>query len=128
LRALLGERRWQHYADDGRRSAVADLLTQAAAEGRDMNALVTHIVECRKFEDDETSPSRRVAGVLYYRLRSALAGDKFPPGNNSGGDIPHDPGDLAGRSKAPATGSQPSASRTGRVPPPRAAKRADEKG
>jgi hypothetical protein len=118
LRDLLGERRWQQYAGDGRRAAVADLLIEAGAEGRDMKALITHVVEFRKFEDDETSPSRRVAGVLHYRLKSALASGKFPP---------RDPDALADRSKAPATSTQPSPFRTGQVPPHRAAPRTDER-
>lgn len=79
LRRLLGDQRWQTYADDPRRAVVAELITRAAAEHRDMDALLTHVVESRKFEDDPVSPSRRVAGVLHYRLEKALAGNDFPP-------------------------------------------------
>jgi hypothetical protein len=73
LRDLLGPDRWRQYAEDPRRAAVAQLITQAAADRRDVPALLTQVVTCREFEDDPYSPARRVAGVLHYRLRAALA-------------------------------------------------------
>jgi hypothetical protein len=86
LRNLLGEARWQRYADDPRRKDVAALLTKAAAEGRDMDRLLTAVVTKREFEKDPRSPARRVAGVLHYRIQQALAD-------------PHDdlPADVAGK-------------------------------
>jgi hypothetical protein len=67
LEKLLGARRWQQYAEDPRRSDVAGLITQAAAEGRDVNRLLTEVVTSRDLET-----ARRVAGVLHYRLEKAL--------------------------------------------------------
>jgi hypothetical protein len=76
LENLLGEHRWRQYAEDPRRAAVAELITQAAGEGRDVRALLSEAVTSREFEDDPMSPARRIAGVLHYRLRKAL---ELPP-------------------------------------------------
>lgn len=78
LRGLLGEQRWAQYAQDPRRGKVSRLLTKAQAEGRDVDALLTHAVTSREFEDDPVSPARRVAGVLHYRLSAAIISEKFP--------------------------------------------------
>jgi hypothetical protein len=114
LRNLLGEQRWQKYATDDRRAKVANLITQAAAEGRDMNVLLTHVVESRKFENDETSPSRRIAGVLHYRLKAALAGSDFPPRGTE---------DILAKATAPTKGTPRAGSATDRIPQPRTAQR-----
>lgn len=98
LRSLLGEDRWRQYAEDERRAAVADLINAAAAEGRDMDALITYIVTCREFEDDPVSPSRRVAGVLNYRIKAVLAGREFLPES----DLPASASDLVAHAAAPA--------------------------
>jgi hypothetical protein len=36
-------------------------------------ALITQSVSVREWEDDPTSPSRRVGSVLHYRLKAAIA-------------------------------------------------------
>lgn len=76
LKNLLGEHQWHQYAEDPRRSDIADLITQAAAEGRDVQALLSQVVTSREFEADPVSPARRVAGVLHYRLKKAM---ELPP-------------------------------------------------
>jgi hypothetical protein len=73
LRDLLGVDRWRQYAEDPRRPQVAELLTEAAAAGRDVPVLLEQAVTRREFEDDPVSPARRVAAVLHYRLKAAMA-------------------------------------------------------
>ena len=74
LRELLGEQRWKQYAGDERRRDVAASLTQAAADGHDIGALLTRAVNCREWEDDTRSPSRNrqrppLPGQVADRLR-----------------------------------------------------------
>jgi hypothetical protein len=76
LRDLLGEDRWREYSEDARRDDVAELLAAAAADGRDVGAVIKVAVTCRPFEDDPVSPAHRVAGVLHYRIKTRL--DKRP--------------------------------------------------
>jgi hypothetical protein len=98
LRDLLQEHRWAEYASDDRRADVAEMINTAAAEGRDMNALLTHAVTRREWEDDPKDPSRRVAGVLHFRIKAALAGNDFPPQR----DLPEQAADTLAQSTAPA--------------------------
>jgi len=79
LRAQIGEHRWRQYASDERRRDVADLLARAHADGHDVPALITHSVKAREWEDDPTSPSRRIGSVLHYRLRAAIASGRGLP-------------------------------------------------
>ena len=87
LRDLLGPERWHQYEHDPRRRDVADLLTRAAADGRNIGALITDAVTCREWEDDRISPARRVGGVLLYRLEAAL-GKARPATATVGGELP----------------------------------------
>jgi hypothetical protein len=118
LRALLGQARWQQYADDPRRGAVAELITRAAAEGRDMDTLLTKAVTSREFEGDPISPARQIAGVLHYRIKTALAAEGDPASQ----DLPREVADRLTRSTAPAS-MQPTsttqADRGRRTPPHR---------
>jgi hypothetical protein len=119
LRGLLGERRWRLYAEDPRRSAVAELITQAAADGRDMDALLTRVVTSREFEDDPVSPARRVAGVLHYRIEKELATDSNPAGQ----DLPPHVADRLAQATAPANTRPKTTARADparRTPPHRA--------
>ncbi|HXL94477.1 MAG TPA: hypothetical protein VN969_36560 [Streptosporangiaceae bacterium] len=108
LRDLLGEHRWIQYAADEKRRQVAELITTAAAEGRNVPALLTQAVTCRDWEDDDQSPSRRVASVLHYRVKGAVASGDFPPGQVPDSRLPDSPlpdglGELIARSTAPAS-------------------------
>jgi hypothetical protein len=60
IRELLGQRRWEQFAADKRRRDVVGHLTAAAAQGHDIDALLTHAITSRAWEDDPWSPSRRV--------------------------------------------------------------------
>jgi hypothetical protein len=84
IRELLGHRRWEQFAADDRRRDVAGQLTTAAADGHDVDALLTHAVTCRAWEDDPLSPSRRVGGVLLHRVETAIASGTFK--NTATGD------------------------------------------
>ena len=77
LRTELGEQRWQQYAGDERRRDIAARLTQAAGEGHDVPALISEAVTCRKWEDDQISPARRIGPILLYRIDAAIATGKF---------------------------------------------------
>jgi hypothetical protein len=101
LRELLGQQRWDRYATDKRRSDVTDLLTKAADDGHDINALLTHAVTSRKWEDDPRSPSRRVAGVLHHRIEAAIASGEFTSAGNSDG-LPSDIAQAVANAAAPA--------------------------
>jgi hypothetical protein len=105
LAHLLGPQRWHEYAIDGRRRDVAAQLTRAATEGHDVHALLAEAVTCREWEQDETSPSRRVGSVLHYRVRSLIASGKFrTPGQ--AGQLPSAVAEAVGRSTAPARDPQ----------------------
>jgi hypothetical protein len=54
------------------------MIIEAAAQGRDVNKLLTDAVTCRRFEDDPTDPANRVAGVLHYRIKARLAHSDLP--------------------------------------------------
>jgi hypothetical protein len=101
LRDLLGQDRWNEYAADERRRDVAARLTEAAADGHDVGALLTEAVTCRDWEDDPVSPSRRIAGVLHYRVQGLIAGGGF---RSAGGDsqLPSEVAQAVSRSTAPA--------------------------
>jgi hypothetical protein len=73
LRGQLGEQRWRQYVGDQRRRDMAELLARAHAGGHDVPALIAQSVNAREWEDDPTSPSRRVGSVLHYRLQAAIA-------------------------------------------------------
>jgi hypothetical protein len=85
LRELLGQQRWDQYATDRRRSDVAARLTTAAAQGHDIDALLTHAITSRDWENDPQSPSRRVGGVLLHRIETAIASGRFTSTGNSDG-------------------------------------------
>lgn len=117
LRKLLGEHRWQQYTGDPRRRDVAELISRAYREGRDVDALLTSAVTSRPFEDDPVSPARNIADVLHYRLQRELSrqDDQGPPelpaqvagllaqGTAPVGTGPHDPRtDPAARQPPPA--------------------------
>jgi hypothetical protein len=107
LRELLGAERWKWYEGDQRRRDVARLIGQAAAEGRDVDELLTEAVTMREFEKDARSPARRVASVLYYRIEQILAG---PPETAKPGDLPADVAGVLSNAAAPAgTASRDSA-------------------
>jgi hypothetical protein len=105
LRALLGERRWDQYATDERRRDVATQLTEAAADGHDIGSLITEAVNCREWEDDPASPSRRVASVLLSRVKGAIASGEFKTAG-TGGQLPSGIAQLVARSAAPASGTE----------------------
>ncbi|MBO0816547.1 MAG: hypothetical protein J2P30_15565, partial [Actinobacteria bacterium] len=84
---------------------IAKLLDQAAAEGRDVDHLLTRAVTMRDFEDDPASPARQVAGVLHHRIGQLLAS---PPAETRPADLPADVAGLVGNASAPA-GHGPSA-------------------
>lgn len=102
LRKLLGEQRWQQYTGDPRRRDVAELISRAHREGRDVDALVTTAVTSRPFEDDPVSPARNVADVLHYRLQRELSrqGDPGTP------ELPAQVADVLAHGTAPA-GTRP---------------------
>jgi hypothetical protein len=109
LENLLGEHRWRQYAEDPRRADVVELITQAAAEGRDVPALLSDAVMSRELED-----ARRVAGVLHYRLQKAM---KLPP----------ETADRLAHSHATTpTGEQKNTARASQARPNRAAQRRDD--
>jgi hypothetical protein len=101
LRDRLGDHRWQQYAGDERRRDIAALLTRAHAAGHDVPALITQAVSAREWEDDPTSPSRRVGGVLHYRLKAAIASSK-PEGHG----LPPQVADVVVGGIAPASGRE----------------------
>jgi hypothetical protein len=105
LRELLGEHRWDEYATDERRRDVAAQLAGAAADGHDIGALVTAAVNCREWEDDPKSPSRRVGSVLLYRVRGAIASGEFKTVSTDG-RLPSGVAQVVARSAAPASSTQ----------------------
>ncbi|MBO0802845.1 MAG: hypothetical protein J2P25_07190, partial [Nocardiopsaceae bacterium] len=110
LRRLLGEDRWRQYADDPRRRDVAALLAKAAAQGRDMDELLTTAVTSRQFEEDPRSSARRVAGVLHYRIEKALAAEPAPQPRP---DVPADvSAALSNATAPPGTGPKEPAQAT----------------
>jgi hypothetical protein len=101
LRRLLGQDRWNEYAADERRRAVAARLTAAAADGHDIGALLAKAITSRDWEDDPVSPSRRVAGVLHYRIQGMIASGGFrATGKDS--QLPSEVAQAVSRSTAPA--------------------------
>lgn len=110
LKELLGAERWREYATDHRRRDVAALLTRAAADDHDVGALLTRAVTCREWEDDPTSPSRRVAAVLHYRVKSLIASGECRTGT-VGHQLPAPVAQAVGRAAAPGpdpqAGAQP---------------------
>ena len=101
LRDQLGDHRWQEYADDGCRRDVATMLTSAHAHGYDVPALITEAVTCREWEDDPTSPSRRVGSVLHYRVKSIMDSGRSPQRGRDG-TLPPEVGALVAGATAPA--------------------------
>ncbi len=118
LRELLGEHRWDQYVGDARRRDVAAELTTAAAEGHDIDALITEAVTCRDWEDDPTSPSRRVGSVLQYRIRRAIASGEFRIASGDS-QLPSGIAQVVARSAAPAGNTQhrPGPAHAGEAPP-----------
>lgn len=120
LRQLLGEERWHWYAGDQRRRTVAKLIQQATAEGRDVNALLTKAVTMRGFEKDPTSPTRRPAAVLSYRIEQLLA---QPPEDAEPADLPSGVAGAVSNAAAPVgtgpkTVQQPRPGTAQDAPPP----------
>jgi hypothetical protein len=110
LRELLGEHRWLQYAADPRQDDVAELITRAHRDGRDVDALLTTAVTSRPFEDDPVSPARSIADVLHYRLQREFS----HPEPNESRAIPQLPGqvaDVLAHGNAPA-GARPTSPRT----------------
>jgi hypothetical protein len=105
LRDLLGEHRWNEYAVDERRRDVAAQLARADADGHDIDALITAAVNCREWEDDPKSPSRRVGSVLLYRVKGAIASGEFKTVNTDG-RLPSGIAQVIARSAAPARSTQ----------------------
>jgi hypothetical protein len=101
LQDLLGLDRWNEYAADERRRDVAARLTQAAADGHDVGALLTKAVTCRDWEDDPVSPSRRIAGVLHYRVQGLIASGGFRSTSRDS-QLPSEVAQAVSRSTAPA--------------------------
>jgi hypothetical protein len=107
LRELLGEHRWQQYTTDPRQHDVAELITRAHRDGRDVDALLTTAVTSRPFEDDPVSPARNIADVLHYRLQHQLS----QPAPNESRATPQLPGqvaDVLAHGNAPAGARLPS--------------------
>jgi hypothetical protein len=104
LRKLLRARRWDQYATDKRRRDVAEQLTRAAAEGHDIDALLTKAVTSRDWEDDPISPSRRVGGVLHHRAQAAIASGEFKTTIKTG-ELPSGVAQVVANAAAPANGS-----------------------
>jgi hypothetical protein len=73
LRQLLGDQRWAAYAADPARIVAAAAITDGDRAGYDMPALLTRVVQQRRWETDDRSPSQSVARVLYYRVTRELA-------------------------------------------------------
>jgi hypothetical protein len=110
LRELLGEHRWQQYTADPRRHDVAELITRAHREGRDVDALLVTAVTSRPFEDDPVSPARNIADVLHYRLQRELSQPE-PGGSPAMPRLPGQVADALAHGNAPA-GARPQGSRT----------------
>jgi len=104
LRELLGQQRWDQFASDRRRNDVAGQLTKAAAQGHDIDALITDAVTGRKWEDDSRSPSRRVGGVLLHRIEAAIASGKFKSAGTANG-LPSEVAQAVANAAAPAGSS-----------------------
>jgi hypothetical protein len=111
IRDLLGQQRWEQFATDKRRRDVAGQLTAAAADGHDVEALITHAVTCRKWEDDPRSPSRGVGGVLRHRIQAAIASGEFRTAA-SGSELPSGVAQVVASAAAPASSSQVAPGRT----------------
>jgi len=73
LRRELGERRWAWYVADPARIVCAAQITDAAAAGRDVPAVLRKVCEQRAWEDDARSPAKSIARVLSYRIEQELA-------------------------------------------------------
>lgn len=101
LRDLLGPDRWNAYAADERRRDVAARLTQAAADGHDISALLARAVTCREWEEDPVSPSRRTGSVLHYRIKGLIASGTFKT-TSPGSQLPSEVAQAVSRSTAPA--------------------------
>ena len=72
LRQQLGEQRWAKYVADSARIVCAALITDGAAQGRDMRTLLTKAADIRGWEEDPRSPARSIARVLAYRIGREL--------------------------------------------------------
>jgi hypothetical protein len=120
LKNLLGERRWGQYATDERRRDVAARLTEAAADHHDVAALLTTAVNRRQWEDDPTSPSHRVGGVLHYRISDLIASGEFQA-RNQDSQLPSSVAQAVSRAAAPAHDGPRPGPHTGAPPRPRAA-------
>ncbi len=110
LHKLLGDRRWQQYATDKRRQDVAALLTRAAANGHNVDALLTAAVTRREWEDDPVSPSRQVGGVLRHRVEAAIASGEFTSTSQTT-RLPSEVAQVVAQATAPADGTQNNAIR-----------------
>jgi relaxase-like protein len=110
LRELLGEHRWRQYAADPRQRAVAELITRAHHDGRDVDALLTNAVTSRPFEDDPVSPARNIADVLHYRLQRELS-NPAPNESRAAPQLPGQVADVLAHGNAPA-GARPPSPRT----------------
>ena len=120
LKNLLGEQRWGQYATDERRRDVAARLTEAAVGHHDVAALLTTAVNRRQWEDDPTSPSHRVGGVLHYRINGLIASGEFQTGSQNG-QLPSSVAQAVSRAAAPAHDVPHPAHDTGTQPRPRTA-------
>jgi len=120
LKNLLGEQRWGQYATDERRRDVAARLTEAAVGHHDVAALLTTAVNRRQWEDDPTSPSHRVGGVLHYRINGLIASGEFQTGSQNG-QLPSSVAQAVSRAAAPAHDGPHPAPDTGTQPRPRTA-------
>jgi hypothetical protein len=110
LRELLGEHRWQQYAADPRQDDVAELITRAHRDGRDVDALLMTAVTSRPFEDDPVSPARNIADVLHYRLQRELSHPE-PNESRATPQLPGQIADVLAHGNAPA-GARPPSPRT----------------
>ena len=73
LRQLLGEQRWAAYQADPARIVVAAAITDGGRAGYDMPALLARVIQQRRWENDDHSPSQSVARVLHYRVTREMA-------------------------------------------------------
>jgi hypothetical protein len=84
LRQVLGEQRWAKYTTDPARIVCAALITDGAAAGRDMPALLSKAADIRAWEEDTQSPARSIARVLAYRIKRELDRPTSMKSTNSG--------------------------------------------
>jgi hypothetical protein len=108
LRQELGEQRWAWYVADPARLVCAAAITDAARAGHDVPALLGKACRRRGWEDDQQSPARSIARVLYYRITQDMNRRPRPA-------APHQRNPHAGRTNS---GGTPASHAPARAPMP----------